>query len=141
RQSAGRGAEVPVRGPGWARRLRGSRLVDGSTAGCREGPARGDPHRSRPSPAGHPPVVRLVIEVAVTEPSGLAVPVTETGAPGLRPASPEVVTVAVGGTATVMVFPAKFVSVSRSALTAAMVPTAIGASPAVPPPSAPAPVV
>ena len=33
----------------------------------------------------------------MTEPSGLAAPVTETGAPGLRPASPEVgVTVAFG---------------------------------------------
>jgi hypothetical protein len=76
-----------------------------------------------------------VIEEAVTEPSGLAVPITETGAPGLRPASPEVVTVAVGGTVTVTVFPAKLVSVSRSALTEATAPTAIGASP----PPAPAP--
>ena len=86
-----------------------------------------------------------MIEVAVTEPSGWAVPITETGAPGLRPASPEVVTVAFGGTVTVTVLPAKLVSVSRSALTEATVPTAIGAcsppagfpAPAPSPPSEP----
>ena len=62
----------------------------------------------------------------MTEPSGLAVPATAIGAPGLSPPSPAVVTGAVGGTVTVIVFPAKLVSVRVLPLRAVTVPTAIG---------------